>query len=1582
MGKTLREVLCSSKMAEDSKQRKEDLPPSPAERDQPELKEISGEHSQQLMPSQLSKEKLHQQRQKCELKRLLKHTHPELKMLDDVVDEEFADILCPETETAGETGYEGEVLSRCLIFENRGLSNNMSSYTPKIHTAQEPVQRCDFSKPLAEKTHTEGVKRILEHVCLDIKTDLKGESEEEMKRIDVQATKMIFENQSFSTCRSNPDTLQGNAYISENETKVIKKPNEQSEMSCTETQHISNQGRNKDLEERPLTNNIDTVWCADGVGQRTEQNFSEEVPSDETPFEEVFTSLSDSERQGETIKTRAVFFQNNPFISTNFEKQHSFGHKSKAQNQDGIAGEDYLPANVKNRTHLFESMPFDKIRHQNKDEIETLVENIKETLNSLYHVKAIHSAGAIIEVNETMIAKKAKFIISANGPELKYDEVAEGGAQNFILQLLPRVNLKPHITYLKENSKGEVTVVEVPVREHQPNTNKDTEFKTAKVVQLIEDILNQDNSLRKGLIIQEDVNNCSEVIVYSLFKYFDEENVKSYSPPQSEDEPEIEIMDGRTIRGPQETSQDQTKAGSIRPEEKGNVKLFRSCIEKGDLEYLKTLREESETQEQVLPPNQTVNEQSKEPRHEQIQDQAEESNTEWVPVDVKKLKSMFSGDKSNNQESCIQSTTIRKSLYSCEQSIEAFGHPQRKNICKKCGAHTQDKVFDFKVMPPFKIQDDDRIHKAQPTEMEDGTVEISHLETAVHNLKETKIKSQSFCHPLQETEKKSTQDSSDKPLVTVTVANVKHSRPEAELFQENMNQKMEACTELSKDDLPSASNGTTGHKPDWQYKNTETCHEDVISEKVPAGENCGKESQPPTEMGMKQHIETDADFPNSSEISPAQDENEEVVFQGKLQAALESLERSNVNVARGDFKAAMIYRNSHKPHQERSQNVDAVSVQKANIDGLCSVTEPQSAQVMSIEASKPTHQTETQNKPPADVASGKRKRPTGPKPAIPPKPEHLRVKQQVNQSTTSKNLNATQINKRRSKETVSQPSSVTLVSCKDECKKDQFKSDSESVDHQRKELLGEAVQVLQETEMRHQVQGLAASSESHQSHKCIINGQQQINATEDEKSPQNEPGKDDLNNTDENHVDFHEACKKFGGSKTLPMKTAPPKPKRLNGKNSKHPPGDITVEPPVSANVAPKPAQNTSCNTSGLTADSKDKHKDIQVNKVEMREKKGRVETEDERRQRLSVHMDEIMRGNITAAMEIFDNLRKQEQLQNILSRVEEIERDTSKVDVRSLRKVFENVPDWVVSSDKRKQNKVGTENKDKKMPLTKDRTESQPSMAHVYGDLERASEEIMNLKEQTLARLMDIEEAIRKALFSVSTLKSDSDIAGLSCLFKESLGSVQSSSSSGNISKISIGSSRKKSQEAQESFTTQRNTAGGAAQGESFEEASAKQQPSPPTTPSFISIQSAARKMNKSGAVPPTPSICPTCQRSPKSEERFRTTKTLTCNSPAQSRKVDPGKEGQKLPTFSPLNSRREISVLEVQTDREGNSVIATKTNDDFGNRYYSSKAVIATPPETLETTNQAVISPSTYVSGHHLSRGPAASQTNYLDT
>lgn len=1517
-------------MAEE--QQKGDFHAPPLMRHHPGPEDDSAEHSRQSASSQLSKEKLHQQRQKCELRRLLKHTHPELKKLDDVVDEELAEVLSGETRvTTGETGYEGEVLSRRLIFENCARSEKVSPYAPNRHMAKGSVERRDDSA--ASAVSEEHDKRMCGQSVKGISEEGKmlgysphTEGEEEAMSIDVKATRRIFEN----TSRLNPDKLQEKVISSGEETKQ-------------EPAHI-------------------TAQIAD-----LEFSGMEEVCTGETVSEEKM-SFPDPDTSGEKIETRAALFKNNPFISTNVESEHYFVDASKDHSAAGDGGQaqDHLMTNVKDRAHLFESLSFDKIRHQNKDEVETMVENIKETLSSLYRSHAIHSAGSIIEVNETMIAKKAKFTLTEGGPEIKYDEVAEGGAQNLILQLLPRTNLKPQIVYLKEDVKGRMatTTVNVHVHQHHFSANHDTEFKTANVVQVVEDILNQDNSLRKGVIIQEDVDSRAEVVVYALYNYSDEEDVKRYSPPlrpqHDEPQPERRDMNKTDNQGPRKGETESTISCPLqtpdnqtcRPEVtvKGHVQLFRSCIEKGDLECLKSFQTETTVQEQELPFNQDVAGQSMGIHYEERGDQAE-GTTEWVPVDVKKLKNIFSGDprpvqpKQKRWEILAKSTSISdaftgqnvslgKNLPLHECSGGLLSREQLKNDLTACSSLTKKDVCSSPATPQqtclhLGLQDDDQVHKAELVEAVDD--EIANLKNAIETLEQATLRAKS-----QQTQKLRVQEPIKQSVLT---GHVQHSTTDTKLVQQDEDGQEDQRTEPSKDELPSATDIPSEHKLDRQQEDREACHKTTDSEEVGTIETCGTMNQNSTEMVQK------SVSAQSSETNIAQQENEEVVFHGKLQTALNSLERSNINVTRGDFRAAMIYRNASKSQKQTYLSTD-VSVQDPTREGLCPFTEPESAQAkLRQEAS------EANADPQSDTnkAAEKERRPTVPKPAIPPKPEHLKVKQRDIQSTdNTRTPDVNHSNNVNPKENIYSKESPG----------------PNSLDHQ--------INKLSKTEVSHEMKGSVITVEPDNTVNNVKTKQLEINVTTDEKSPEDSTAKGYVSDAKKN---FEDESKELGPKKLFSVKSAPVKPKRVKiaqpeNKTPKHMSSDS--HSPVLTQVVEEGQQILAgplCKNTdtGENTGSEDKPEAAmtQESKVEMRGKRGRTETEDERRQRLSVHMDEIMKGNITTAMDIFDNLRKQEELQSILSRVEEIEKDTSDVDVRSLRGVFENVPEWVVSSNKKKEKHVKEEPKEERMQFMRDNSESKSSMAHVFGDLERASEEIMNLKEQTLARLMDIEGAIKKALYSVSTLKSDSDIAGLSSLFKESLGTVQGSSSSGNISKISIGSSRTKPAPTQGGPATQETRAAPGSRSASTEAAFAKQRASPPSSPAFISIQSAAKQMNKSEGLSTGTKVCPNCQHSPKTEEKFRTTKTLTCNSPAQNRKGDPRKGGQKQP--NQLSPKRELSVLEVQTDSGGHSIRGTKTvtenyerTDNLGNRFYSSKTstVFTTQPETTTP----VISPATY--------------------
>ncbi|XP_062415229.1 LIM domain-containing protein isoform X2 [Pungitius pungitius] len=1519
----------ATKMAEESQPKEGDLPATPSSSQKPGPVDTSEAHTQPPASSQLSKQRLHQQRQKCELRRLLKHTHPELRMLDAAVDEELAEVLSWETgAAAAETGYEGEVLSRCLIFENSAPSNKVYPYAPMMHKVVGKVERRDVSKTSAvfeeqeERPRDGGDEGLVEDdTRLGSSPDPKKDVAEDMVRIDVQATKKIFESQYVDMSTLSPDNkFQGKVSISGDETGAVQKQTQEFELCNIFNEHNKNNVRSKCLD---LTNPPNKPGpCVHMVGLDCDP----EVSNSETVFENEPTSLLDPEELEEKIKTSAALLQNNPFIPTNIEREHPLMHTSKSQSPAGDSGaaQDYPITNVKDRTHLFESMPFDKIGHQSKDDIETMVENIKETLHTLYHGNCIHSDGSIIEVYETMIAKKAKFTLSQGGPEIGYDEVAEGGAQNFMLQLLPRANLKPHITYIKEASEGSMvaTVVSVPVHRHHSTANQDTEFKTANVVQLVEDILNQDNSLQKGIVMQEDGDRCPEVIVYSLYNYFDKEDVKTYCPPHGAeyDEPEPEREEVRNTENKElrkglikstiscllETPQDQTYHESIRPEitVKGNVKLFKGCIEKGDLEYLKALQAEPTEQEQELPPNQTVSGEVIELHHERGGDQAEE-NSEWVPVDIKRLRNIFSGDQrpTRPKQNAWESRT---------QSAADCIHGEVKNSFGQCDGKTQEEAP--KGSYGLETQDDGGVHRADPGVVDDKD-DISNLQTATLGLQHETIEAKSDLKQTEPTWKK----------------------------------------------LPSTSDVTSEHKSDNQHENTER---DTNSEEKGTTETRSKVGQKGAEVVHKQPKAATASV-HSPETPAAQQGDEEVDFQGKLQAALDSLEKSNINVSRGDFRAAMIYRNTSRPQKERSENVGAASVEKPPQEEVCRATEPKSSQAplrqqfsgeqVSAANAQPPRQSEKLNRPAASAVADESRRPVGPKPAVPPKPEHLKAKQRDARPANAKNPEETRTNPVRPEDTVPHPLAMTSASHRDEDKPSLFKTNAGAdsgpllADHQRNRLFDEAMHKSEEIEACGSVVILVSDNDNQN-----IELQQEINVKAEEKSPQDFPPKEDTNETDESHVDFNAACKKFGGKMELSAKIAPVKHKRvqiaqLDNTTPQNTPGNNSFL----AYVGEEP-RHTLSGPSGndpktfrQPSDSKEGKKMMQVSKVEMREKKVRRETEDERRQRLSVHMDEIMRGNATAAMEIVDNLRKQEELHSLLSRVEEIERDTSDVDVRSLRGVFENVPDWVVNSNNNDPTKADVEEQGGRGPLEKHSPESRSSMAHVFGDLERASEEVMTLKKQTLARLADVEEAIRKALYSVSTLKSDSDIAGLSCLFKESLSDQRGGPPTGSLGKISIGSSRVKPPRTRGSAAAPVSPA-------------AKQRASPPSSPAFISIQSAARKADKSEPLPPETPI------GPKAEEKFRTTKTLTCNSPAQNRRREEPPKGDQMKCLSA--PKRELSVLEVWTDREGNSILGTKTvpedyerNGHLEKGFYSSKTsnFVAGRPEDPTSAGQAAVGP-----------------------
>ncbi|XP_056440184.1 xin actin-binding repeat-containing protein 1-like [Gadus chalcogrammus] len=1277
------------------------------------------------MPSHPAKVMLQQKRQKCELRRLLKHTHPELKTLDGVMDEELAEFL--DLETAGEKGYEGEVISRRQMFENCAVSNPQGNNAPNQPAEEEPAERGEvmrtsalFDRPRLQ-LQEDGTKVTMAGPEGPRDPDLQSEGEEQMVKVDVQSTRRMFERQSVETSWSSPKKLKGKL---KDTTGMV-----QDQKLKNSTQENKGKIQSSEFSEK---RNHDKGMQAPYEKQCTSLNTSQCLPT----FIEVHTSES--------------LFQNNPFITTNMEREPY--QKANPQNNTSLNGdlteasratENSPRANVKNRAHLFNSMPFDKIQHQNKEEIETTVERINETLNSLNHFRAIHSHGYIIEVNETMLAKKAKYLLSPTGPKVTSDDLAEGGAQNFIVQLLPRAKLKTQVMYLKEDKQGNVgsTVVDSPVYQHQFNPYQDVELRTVNVVQLIEDMLIQDNSFSKGVIIQEDEDGYSDVTVYSLNNYADGD-VKSYCPPQGhstmtnrveptmvEDLKNIHyIIKGdvkSTISCLLASNEDRVVTESFRPDVpmKGNVMLFRNCIEKGDYEYLKTLKAEPREQELSGVYMETD---GKIGEH-----QWDVGGIEQAAVEKKAQPNRLFAN-----ESCVQLQQLplddadysnmckdiidegRTSFDICDNGTTSGQMP---NTLSESSPQEQPKICEFRTAPRgltlcANAQREDVILQAELIEDVDYEDEISILQAAIQSLRQVTLDAKALHRATLE--KEALKQENPKPQITYRVqSDLKTVEIQPGISQKNMQDDKMSCERE-----PSTSKSSIATKLDSEGETKHMRPADFQSKEMHS-----------TDTGALQIDDLEA-VTMSAPSSATKSQEEESEMVGGLQAALDSLARSSVNVSRGDFRAAMIYKTSSKSKKKRMKNVeDASSKMATEIQFSSTESKPEPCDTLSPVAvvklatedvgglyTKLACPDKTANDPEHSTSKNNK---VCPKPAIPPKPEHLWLKGDDRDDIEN---------------------STVVAEMKIHCREEQCLGVSiPSRDVPGRGLSGKAKDLISS----------ASDSEKPEVSEKVVE------VSIGQKLQTKKPVEITDGEVDEAKIDFQKSLKKFDHAIKVSLKTAPTKPKRLKANQNK----GTTLQQTSSDNVTPKQQfTHPSCSKSN--------------NQVMMREKKVKMETEEARRLRLSVHMDEIVRGNITAATEIFDHMRKQEELQEMLNTVEEMEQDTSNVDVRALRGIFEKVPAWGEGAQHKKEKPAKVEQPVERSLSIKPDAESMSQRAHVFGDLERTSEEVKNLKEQTLARLLDIEDAIKKALYSVSTLKSDSDIAGLSGLFKESLRKVHGS--------------------------------------------------------------------------------------------------------------------------------------------------------------------------------------------------------------
>ncbi|XP_019385667.1 PREDICTED: xin actin-binding repeat-containing protein 1 [Crocodylus porosus] len=1529
----------------------------------------------------------------------------------------------------------GDVGGKRFVFETYSLN--------QIHDEVDETEIKRIQQETMSKASVKSRTMLFESQPLYAIQDKDGDyhevtsvKKEEIMKGDVKGARWLFETKPLNQIKKEEEVFVIRAVTQED----IKKGDIQAARWRFETEPLDSFSRGK----RPVVRTVDDVQKGDV--QSNKQLFESQQVSQKKYVRMV--SVSDVQ-QGD-VRTSTWLFENQPIDSLKGESDGST--ISTVQREDSQKGDvkrctwlfetqpmdslkdsevsarpgapEAIPcADVKSTTWLFETTPLDKVSATiHGAETEVRERTVRETLQTLCTCQAIQHGGILIEANDAESVRMAKYQLSSPGtPEIQKEETVKGNLQRIILQLLYQTKVEAQGVLVEEDKEGKIKVS--PLQLLDPSkAHKSTEDLSDDVTKVLHDLPSQDISIKKGMVIQEMKTGSRKMTIYSLLRHsVQQEVVKG----------DVKSTIGNLLA----SSQEQKTAATIRREdnEKGNVQLYTSCIEKGNLDYLKTLQQESEF-ESLVPTQAEQEPAASIPRDTQgakthvlqEEERVEKAIADVVTGDVKGATKVLMCEGVSKDSTLEREATDAGAASS---TVQCLGKPlslpavvEKKDTKRgelkvtikslqksKNGSKKVEKEESVMEGAKIALQEEasaealaqrDEAAKAsqclvvgQPSPATaDGQEHAlgSDLQAAMQSLRLATAEAKSIQHQVQSKLHKSSEE--------VHVASKQQAVNTQKKVTLQATVRKQDCTATQQCQARSATTTTTTrvHKASKSQSSVSqksvTSHKKVsASEEVRGGQQLSQESQvmPSADVSIKDGLYTAK--PVKTYVNPflesdykeqaVQEEREqdvmirgdvqtairalqsaaaeqrpvekEDVVRGNLKATLQSLEKSNVNVSKGDFKAAMIYRNAGQSYTtcKKKNEAPAVSNQAA---GVASGSQPDTdfpppppppAAVMKaercppstkapeaaplppankddgLEGPAPTHSSLPQPLAPISTKASDQSPPSKPetppkpqitapprkKPVPPPKPERLLEEARSHHDRNSKGRLAKPVPPLRPPKPpgLGKPSRPPMDEAKGSC--DAAVSEQSGCgEHPTKRCTPQSP-VVSTAEAKDRSCETATPKDVAQTplqiaeerYKASKEEQGKVESTHSKTSEplNNEAPVSEAEQTNEKAAILKGAQGCMAACSPETRCIFPSKPGCLGGspaalarpegqsKPNTSPNGQATLPRKGAASPKAESAsvpntyeswddQSRIWKTSQKSTEGKSAFAHQQVTEqqqansrwprpreaeteplaeekpvVVMRGKPGR-ETEAERRKRLSVHKEEIMKGNVKEAMEIFENLRRQEELQEILTRVREFEEETCKVDVKALRSFFEDVPEWVVRHKSRPPKQPPQHKAEKVEPAAKEDSDSVSSVELAFEDLERASAEIIHLKEQTLARLLDIEEAIRKALYSVSSLKSESDIAGLSGLFKESLGNAQGPATSNNIRKISIVSSKSRQEKAAQE-TQNAASAGSAKVTEKTEVSKAELavpslvQPrvSSPSSPSYISIASAARK-------------------------------------------------------------------------------------------------------------------------------------------
>ncbi|XP_030209264.1 xin actin-binding repeat-containing protein 2 isoform X2 [Gadus morhua] len=273
-----------------------------------------------------------------------------------------------------------------------------------------------------------------------------------------------------------------------------------------------------------------------------------------------------------------------------FEKQplDKIREKGDDDEADRVITKEAIPqADVKSTTWLFESTPVHEFNESSTERSAVTGKSIKETLEELYCQKMVDSQGILIEADEIGDVRMAKYkLMNQNSPEIQREEIIRGDLNNIMMNLLNRSDGAGRGITVDVEERGNIntTVRQLFSQEKGASVEKEAIVR-GDIQEAINNLLKQEGSSKRGLLIQEDEKGDVRMTIYSLLNKAESDSVEREDVVQGN----VSKTLHRLMSNPDAEKKKKIKVGET---ERGNVSFYSTCIESGALDYLRNLRGE------------------------------------------------------------------------------------------------------------------------------------------------------------------------------------------------------------------------------------------------------------------------------------------------------------------------------------------------------------------------------------------------------------------------------------------------------------------------------------------------------------------------------------------------------------------------------------------------------------------------------------------------------------------------------------------------------------------------------------------------------------------------------------------------------------------------------------------------------------------------------------------------------------------------------------------------------------------------------------------------------------------------------